>query len=266
MSTLAVIGASAVTLVGMAIAGLGLASLRQWYQLHSREPDRAHQVTEGPTELAGTAQPLESAGTVRSGLTGEECLLYEYVVEEFQQGQHGGSWSEVTAGSGGVNFVVGDETGRVVVDPEGATTVLDREFSEQIEGGSEPSAAVSSFLERSDVDHESRTFDIGVTELSLGDRHRFRESRIHPGESVYVSGIADRQVSDYDVGFGGPDAVIRADGSRGRFRKYLDYPFVVSDYSESTAQRELLERSLKILGIGSAVFLAAGYVLLAQFV
>lgn len=252
--------------VGLAIAAVGFASLRQYYRLARRSPAAVHRVTEGPTEIEGTAEPRDSGATVRSGLTGEECLLYEYDVEEYEEGRHGGSWNEVASGTDGVTFVVGDETGRVLVDPDGARTVLDREYGETLDYGDEPSGALASFLERSDVDHENRTIDLGITTLQVGDKHRFRERRIHAGETVYVAGVADRGVGDYDVAFGGPDAVIRRDGTRGRLGRYLAYPFVISDYEEGVVERRLLKRAATTLALGGVVTLGAGYGLAAMLI
>lgn len=259
MSAHLVVVLGAFLALGLAITGLGLASLGQWYRLARRSSDAIHQVTEGPTEFEGTVRPPESGETVRSGLTGEECLLYEYEVEEYEEGRHGGSWSTVASGSDAVTFVVGDGTGRVLVDPDGATTVLKREYGETLEYGDEPTGALATFLARSDVDHVTKTIDLGITEIQLGDKHRFRERRIHDGETVYVAGVADRGVGDYDVGFGGPNAVVRRDGTHGRLRSYLAYPYVLSDYDEAVAKRKLLVRSGKILAIGGVVTLLSGY-------
>lgn len=239
---------------GLAIVGLGLASLRQWYALRQSEPTAAYQATDGPTEVAGTAEPLEAYGTVRSPLTGEACLLYEYDVERYEQTQHGGHWETVTSGSDGVTFALSDDTASIVVDPGGATTVLRREYDYRLEPGDEPTDEVASFLARSDVDRDTWTLDVGITELEFGDDHRFRERRIHVCEDIYVAGVADRDLGDYETSFGGPDAVIRADPSRGRFRKYLSYPFVVSDFPESIAEWWLLKRSVKLLAIGLVPF------------
>lgn len=255
-----------VFLVGLAITGFGLISLRQWFRLYRRSAADLHRVVEGPTELVGTATPLDAYGTVRSGLTGEECLLFENVVEEYDDsGQGGGSWTELASGGEGVPFLVDDGTGRVLVDPDGSITVLKRAFEERLEPGADPSGTVTSFLDRSGLDREHNTVDIGITELTYGDDQRFREHRIHAGETVYVAGEADRQVGDYEVGFGGPDAVVRADRTRSRLRKYLDYPFVISDRSETIAERWLLTRSAKILLVGIPIVLVAGYLLAVGF-
>ncbi|MHB9286003.1 GIDE domain-containing protein [Halobacteriales archaeon Cl-PHB] len=249
---------------GLAILSLGLASLRQWYALRQSEPTAAFRATDGPVEVAGTAEPLDAYGTVRSPLTGEACLLYEYDVERLEQTQHGNHWETVTAASDGVTFALGDDTASVLVDPDGATTVLRREYDYRLEPEDEPTDEVSSFLDRSDVDRDSWTLDVGITELEFGDDHRFRERRIHVGEEVYVAGVADRDLGDYETAFGGPDAVIRATRSRGRFRKYLNHPFVISDYPESMAEWWLLKRSVKLLAIGMVPFLLGTLILVSM--
>lgn len=256
--------AAGVFLVGVGITALGLAALRQWLTLARRSAADIHEVREGPTELSGTAEVHEPYGTVRSGLTGETCLLYEYEAEKYEQsGQHGGSWNEVVSGSDGVPFAVGDGTGRVLVDPDGATTVLEHEYEERLDPGDEPSETAASFFARSDVDRDTRTIDIGITELQFGDQQRFRERRIHAGEEVYVAGVADRDVGDFDVEFGGPDLVVRSHRSDSRVRRYLEYPFVISDRSEAAAERWLLKRAAGVLAVGLPVTVLAGYLLVS---
>lgn len=249
----------ATLVVGLAVAGVGFAALRQWYRLYSQSPSDVHEVLEGPTEFAGTAQPLDTDGTVRSGLTGETCLLYEYEVEQYESSGKHSYWDELVSASDGVPFVVGDETDRVLVDPDGAITVLDREFEERLEPGDDPSDAIATFLDRSDVDRDAGTVDIGITEIGYGDDQRFRERRIHRSETVYVAGVADRRVGDFDVGFGGPDAVVRAPGDRGLLDRFLQHPFVVSDRSETVAERRLLWRACKISAVGAILTWIGGY-------
>lgn len=249
--------------LGLAVLALGVATGRQWFHLRRRSPVDVHEVREGPVEFVGRAESLEAYGTVQSGLTGERCLRYEYEVEEAQQGRYGTTWNEIASGSDGVPFAVSDETGGVLVDPDGATMVLKREYSERLEPGDDPSEAVASFLARSDVDRTDGSVDIGITEIRYGDDQRFREQRIHDGETVYVAGVADRHVGDYDVGFGGPDAVVGASPDRGQLGRFLSSPFVVSDRSEGAVQWHPLKRSLAVLAIGGATTLLAGYVLLA---
>lgn len=262
MASVTLTGIVGVVLVlGLAITAVGAGILGQWLRLYRRSPVDAHEIGDGPIEFVGTATSLEAYGTVRSGLTGERCLLYEYELEEAEQTQHGESWNEVVSGSDAVPFVIGDETGRVLADPNGATTILEREFDERLEPGDGPSGDVATFLARSEVDRTHGTIDIGITEITYGDDQRFRERRIHEGETVYVAGVADRRVGDYDIGFGGPDAVVRAREDRGRLRRFFDDPFVLSDRSESAAEWYLLERSLAVLAIGVATSVLAGYLL-----
>jgi len=141
----------------------------------------------GPVQIEGRAV-AGAEGTVTAPLTGSECLLYSYDVERLDTVDV--SWTTLTAGMGGVDFAVEDDTGRVAVDPTGAEFHFE-DHRETVSPGDDMSERLAAFVDASsDVDPDTLTLDLRVTEITLGNRHRFTERRLDVGEQVYVYGQA----------------------------------------------------------------------------
>lgn len=148
---------------------------------------------EEPVELEGTAHTVD--GTVTAPLTGTDCLVYEYEVEEYQSGGNSSSWKTVAEGSGSVPFRLEDDTASVRVEPEDADLALSTDETFSVDGGEPEPEPVEEFLEtESDLESEDTSLDLGVVEVSTGNNRRYHERRLDPGGEVYVFGQ-----SRYDV-------------------------------------------------------------------
>jgi len=145
----------------------------------------------GPVEIEGRAVEGD-AGTVEAPVTGSRCLAYTYEVEELRQSGKTESWETLDTGMAGVDFVVDDGTGRVVVDPDGATIHLESR-SVTVPAGTELPARLAEYVAGTDaVEPQDRTVNLLVTELDVGNKQRFTERRLDVGEDVYVYGLARR--------------------------------------------------------------------------
>jgi hypothetical protein len=90
----------------------------------------------------------------------------------------------------GVDFVVDDGTGRVLVNPDGADIHLES-HSVTVPAGTELPDRLADYVAATDaVDPQDRTVNLLVTELNVGNRQRFTERRLDVGEDVYVYGLA----------------------------------------------------------------------------
>lgn len=160
--------AEAVCDVTLAFAGAGLIvygfnRLREERLIADTPTSRVRSVAMGVAELAGIArekQPLVSP------LTGAGCLYYHYTVEEERSSGKSKEWVTVDQGESSQPFYLEDETGRIMVDPEGAETILNVAYREtKREGG------------------------------WLGRRRRYTEWRIVPGQRIFVVGTV-RKIHD----------------------------------------------------------------------
>lgn len=175
--------------VGVAAVAFGGRDLLTAYRLWRTDPTRVADVPNrsGALEVRGRAREVE--GAVAAPFTGTACLACEWVVEEERHTQHGTNWVEVDSGSGGVPFLVEDDSGSVLVDPARADLRLTPEPRIHVDGGERPPDRIAAFIESSDdVDSEDRTWSLGGFELKVGDDRRYVEKRLDPGEDAYVYG------------------------------------------------------------------------------
>ncbi|MFP4161832.1 MAG: GIDE domain-containing protein [Ectothiorhodospira sp.] len=130
---------------------------------------RIRSAAQGPVELSGRAALLPGPPIV-APLSGTPCAWYEYRVERRQRGGQGSTrWKTLHGGCSGELFALEDDTGRCVVDPEGA-----RVFTPHKERwyGQRPNPRAPAAL----------------AERFGGERHRYMERRIHPGDPLYALG------------------------------------------------------------------------------
>ena len=149
----------------------------------------------GPVQIEGRAV-AGTEGTITAPLTGSECLLYSYDVEQFGPVGDNGQWKTLDTGMGGVDFAVEDDTGCVAVDPTGAEFHFE-DHRETVSPGEDMPEHIAKFVAASpDIDPQDRTLDLRVTEVTLGQRQRFTERRLDVGEQVYVYGQATTGQAD----------------------------------------------------------------------
>jgi len=151
--------------------------------------ERVRSAAAGRTEVQGTCTPVE--GPTRAPFTGEDCLVATWEIEEYHSDDDGGHWETIDEGVVGVPFYLDDGTGRIRVEPDPAGTYeIEDEFSTRLEvdGGDVEPEAVRTFLRaETAVDVPDRG---GVVGSLFGERRRYTEYAVPPGEHCYVLGGA----------------------------------------------------------------------------
>lgn len=186
-------------LVALVGGGIGLRFARRNWRirrtLSNAEGARAGSLDRGAVELAGTARP--AAETFMSPLTGQECLAYQYEVEERQRrsGEEGTSrttWQTVVDDERAAPFYVDDSTGRAMVDAGIAEFRLAEAYTFDSEDATAGAAErVVATLTGRDAEPDVPIRDDRLEEMRTGHRRRrYTERLILPGESVYVYGEA----------------------------------------------------------------------------
>jgi hypothetical protein len=199
----------------------------------------------GPVEIEGRAAEGDD-GTVEAPFTGARCLAYTYEVEELRQSGKSQSWETLDTGMSGVDFVVDDGTGRVVVDPDGADIHLES-HSVSIPPHTELPERIARYVaENETVDPQDRVIDLKITQLEVGNKQRFTERRLDVGETVYVYGQATRGPS-VEWGSNLVDALV-GDGNGTPV-------FVISDTDERGTAWRIARGGLWRAGLG-VVFVA----------
>lgn len=169
------------------VAAAAYAFWRAWRNLQ-----RARLIEDTPTSRARSAPQgyaeLEGVGRLMDGppivapLSGSRCVWYRYQVEEQQAVVHRSGtsrqWVTIDKGVSTEVFWLEDDTGRVAIDPEGAE--VDTEHKDVWYHGQSARPVSGPF---------ARLFSDILSPSIAGDRRRYTEERIHPGETLYALGL-----------------------------------------------------------------------------
>lgn len=173
-------------------AGCIYASWRTWrYASHIRliedKPTaKIRSVPQGYVELEGRGKLMEGPPIIAK-LTGLPCVWFRYKIEELtttnsSRGSHS-RWETIDKGESTETFWLVDDTGRVVIDPEGAQIMprhKDKWRSRSSFSGITKPAFVANF----------------VASQHAGGNYRFTEERINSGDRLYALGLL-RNVSSF---------------------------------------------------------------------
>jgi len=148
-------------LLGAGLIVLGFVALRRKRLLENIPPSRIRSVAMGFAELVGRAKKRTPLSAPYSGIP---CVYYRYTMEEEREGGRGGrKWVTVEHGASPDYFYLEDETGTLLVDPDGAETELSRSYC-----------------------NIERTGDL------FGGRRRYSEWWIIAGQTLFVAGTVRR--------------------------------------------------------------------------
>lgn len=173
--------------------------------------------------VVGKAFAQSADGPVLHGpITGRPCLMYIVTVEQLVSNGKTTSWRQIIHESKAVPFMLTDATGKALVMPTAAKTVL--EFDGETKSGTFDPAepAEAAFLAR----HEQTS-----TGWLFNKSLRYREAVIDVGETIAVLGMGVREPDPE----GTPEDGYRsAPPTRIRFTSSAKYPLVISDDPTTT--------------------------------
>jgi hypothetical protein len=125
---------------------------------------------QGYIEVDGKGDLLEGPPII-GPLTGKTCTWYSYKIEERRRNNKNSNWTTIEKGKSEELFLIIDDTGECVIDPEGASVT--------------PS--------EKDVWHGATTRPTQGPASKAGllssGRYRYSESRLHPKEPLYAMGL-----------------------------------------------------------------------------
>jgi hypothetical protein len=174
--------------VGLALYGLvtvyrGLHRARMIENVPTARVRSAHQ---GYVELTGTAQVLDGEPIV-APLSGIQCCWYRFRVEERDDRR----WRPVRRGESDGLFLLRDETGECLVDPDGAAITAMHAQTWYGDGSFGGSPGVHHRGLRPDGVLEKLAhvgIEVGSNALGGTSRYRYREEVILPADPLYAVG------------------------------------------------------------------------------
>lgn len=169
-------------LIGAGIFIYGFRQLSHKRLIENIPTSKIRSIALGLVEITGKAIAVE--GTTRPGpFTGKDCIYYFYTIEEHRRQGKNSRWVTIKKEEYRPEFYVQDDTGKILVNPEGAQINVPRDYEYNSGLLNDPPALVKEFLKASDISHDSF--------LGLNKRMRYREYLVEPGDAVYVMGSAE---------------------------------------------------------------------------
>lgn len=174
----------ALTLLSAAAALIGLYRIVHYLRLVRTIDDtptaKVRSAHQGYVELAGTAVRMEGE-SILGPLTGQECCWYRYKIE-----RHGDKhWHTVEKGGSEHLFLLRDDTGDCIIDPDGAD--ITPAHTDIWYGNSRTPSTYTGSNTQPNI-FWKLTGLLGK-HSTIGSRYRYTESRIHHQDPLYAIGL-----------------------------------------------------------------------------
>jgi hypothetical protein len=163
---------------GLVVFFWGLRCFQRKRLMQNTPTSKVEAVALGLAELCGRAVPQR---TLQSPIEQLPCVYWRYKVEEFRTSGKSSHWATIDSGEERVPFYLEDETGKILIVPNGATIDIPKDL--QVEPPkfplrSELSPCIFAFAEQKGIELD------GV----FTTRKRFTEWMIAPGDPLFVFG------------------------------------------------------------------------------
>ncbi|MBN2459255.1 hypothetical protein JXB28_03135 [Candidatus Woesearchaeota archaeon] len=159
----------------------GFQSLRLKRFIETTPTSKVRSLAMGRVEICGEVVPAEKQ-ILKSPLTGKDCVYYYYKVEELRRSNKRSYWAVIDTMKADVKFFLKDDTGAVLVEPNGASISIPADFNSQYSSFNAMPENIRTFLQSGNVKYKTL---FGTTKTL-----RFTEFVIAPGDKLYILGYA----------------------------------------------------------------------------
>jgi hypothetical protein len=238
--------------VGLFLLNAGRKARAKSSRIESTETIQIRDMQPGTVELKGTARLPDDETLLESPIQRADALAHHVEVEEWDSsGEGSGNWKTRHESQVSVPMVVDDGSGEVRVElPEDGELNVEQ-MRTKVGSGDDPPEPIRRYIERSEGIDEASQLDIGP--VSVGDRRRYSEGLVEPGEDIYVLGRAHEE----QAGWGDRAVVVDEPTAAG--------DFILSDKSEEELVKEGKHGGLVSLGFGAAFFLVGASVMVVPW-
>ena len=136
----------------------------------------------GLVEIYGTVtKPHDKF--LKSPFTNKDCVYYKYSVEKLQHTDKGKRWITLTSGENNTPFYLKDTTGKVLIQPTGATVDIPPNYKKETITINALEPSIKTFCAKNNL--------ALTTFFGFGRTLKFTETTLKPDDKTYILGTAD---------------------------------------------------------------------------
>lgn len=232
---------------GTALFFFGFKTRQRYKVIETTPTSRVRSVAVGLAELHGQAQ-VETA-PIQSPFSQLDCVYYSYIVEERRKSGKNHRWVTIAKAQSNQPFRLQDETGSILVVPDGAdcTFRVDNNYR------------MSFFSDENEQLFKAGLERIGISHSSLLGERPLRCSEIYilPGDELFILGTATTR-SFSQSSENNEDNLYVGRGNKGS-------PFVLADRSEKELLRSLWWQMYAMIFLGPILAVGCFIYILTRF-
>lgn len=162
-------------IIGSILFITGLRLLKIKYLIENIPTSKIRSIAMGLVEIYGSVVKWKKL--LKSPLSGKKCVYYKYTIQEYiystdREGNYNGYWETIKESEDRTLFYLKDNTGKVLVDPEGAHIEISPDFSSK----TKIPKPIQSFLKTNKINPSKRIW--------------IKEYLIKPNNKLYILGNA----------------------------------------------------------------------------
>jgi hypothetical protein len=231
--------------IGVASFAVGIYFYKKKQLIADTPTSKIRSIAMGLVEIFGQVLPIKER-LLKSPFTDKECVYYQFTIEEYRSSGKNSQWVTIKKDEQRSRFYLKDDTGRVLVDPTGASIEARRDFEYQSGLGRDPPEQVIRFLDSNNLAHDGF--------FGLNKTMRYRETIIVPDENLYIMGTAGENPLKIEAAENHVDSIMI---QKGKYEKQ----YYISDKSEKQILKNLSALTYGIWGFG-IVLIIVGAILL----
>ena len=159
----------------------GLSWLKQKRLIENIPTSKIRSIAMGLVEVYGEVVP-EKKNILKSPFSRKDCVYCKYTIEEYRRSGKNSHWVTVKSDEKMAPFYIKDDTGAVLVNPQGAKMEIPMDFEFNSGWGRDPPESVKQFLKNNKMNFEDF--------LGFNKTMRYREYIVEPQNQLYVMGTA----------------------------------------------------------------------------
>jgi len=225
--------------IGLAVICIGFIFFRKKRLIENIPTSKIRSIAMGLVEIFGQVIPIKER-ILKSPFTDKECVYYQFTIEEYRSSGKNSQWVTIKKGEQRDLFYLKDDTGKVMIDPTGATIEARKNFEYQSGLGKDPPEQVIRFLTVNNLAHEGF--------FGLNKTMRYHETIIIPDDTLYIMGTAGENPFNKEVTGNHVDSIII---QKGKYEKH----YYISDKSEKQILKNLTLLTYVMWGFGMVLII-----------